>query len=107
MKDDYFKEALGIVDDPYVLVSMIAKRVQMLRRGDRPLVDTGGRLSFEDVALREIIDGRITYILGDLVVLEDIAGLRGTGAASHTGNPWSHASAAPFVNAPCSAGVSA
>ena len=106
MRDDYFKEALVIVDDPYVLVGMIARRVKMLRRENRPLVESIEKLSLEDVALREIIEGRITYVLGDIVVLEDIVGLGDIVAWKRAGNTWSDTSASPFVNAPCNAVVS-
>lgn len=103
MRDDYFKEALVIVDDPYVLVSMIARRVKMLRRGNRPLIESIEELSLEDVALREIIEGRVTYVLGDIVVLENIVGLREIVTGKRAGNTWSDMSASPFVNAPCNA----
>jgi DNA-directed RNA polymerase subunit omega len=93
MRDDYFKEALAIVDDPYVLVSMVARRVKMFRRGSRPLVDSIETLSLEDLALREIVEGRITYVLGDIVVFEDIVGLGGIVAGKRTGG----ASGSPFV----------
>jgi DNA-directed RNA polymerase subunit omega len=98
MRDDYFKEALVIVDDPYVLVSMIARRVKMFRRGSRPLVDSIETLSLEDVALREIIAGQIIYVLGDIVVLDDIVGLGDIVAGKCTGS-----SGSPFVSACCNA----
>jgi len=94
MKDDDFKEALSIVGDPYVLVSMIAARAKMLRRGNRPFVGSPETPALEDVALREIIDGRITYVLGDLVVLDDIVGLGELITSKRTGG----ASTSPFVN---------
>ena len=105
MRDDYFKEAKGIIDDPYVLVSMVTSRVKMLRLGNHPLVESIEKLSLEDVALREIIEGRITYVLGDIVVLEDIVGLGDIVAWKRAGNTWSDTSASPFVNAPCNAVV--
>jgi DNA-directed RNA polymerase subunit omega len=75
MRDDFFKEALEIIEDPYVLVNMIWARVRMLRAGNRPLIESVGDLSLEDVVLREIVEHRITYILGDIVILDDIVGL--------------------------------
>jgi DNA-directed RNA polymerase subunit omega len=86
MRDDYFKKALKIIGDPTVLTSMIAGRVKMLRHGSRPVFECPEDVPIEDIALREIIEGRITYVLGDIVVLEDprisedTSGL--TGAAS-------------------------
>jgi len=37
--------------------------VKQLRRGNRPLVESLEKLSAEDTALREIIDGKISYEL--------------------------------------------
>jgi DNA-directed RNA polymerase subunit omega len=64
MRDDCLKEALEIVDDPSVLVNVISGRAKMLRRGNRPLVESLERLSLEDVARREVIEARITPVLG-------------------------------------------
>jgi len=64
MRDDYLREALKLVDDPYVLVNVISTRVKMLRRGARPLVESLEKLALEDIALREVIEGRITFDLG-------------------------------------------
>jgi hypothetical protein len=50
MSDDYFKDALAIVDDRYVLVSMIAGRAKMLRRGNTPPFPTGLRPRLESVS---------------------------------------------------------
>ncbi len=72
MRDDYFNEALTIVDDPYTLVNLIWERVRMLRSGKRPLVEPVEKLAVEDIALREIIEGRVTHVLGDIVVREDV-----------------------------------
>jgi len=76
MRDDYFNEALDIVGDPYVLVNMIWDRMKMLHGGNRPLVDSPETLSLDDVVLREIIEGRIAYVSGDIVVQKDIVGLK-------------------------------
>ncbi len=64
MRDDYLKEALKIVDDPNILVNVISRRVKQLRRGHRPLVESLEKLSAEDTALREVMEGKITYELG-------------------------------------------
>lgn len=64
MRDDYLEKALLLIDDPYVLVNVVSSRVKMLRRGARPLIESLEKLALEDIALREIIDGRITFELG-------------------------------------------
>lgn len=61
MRDDYLKEAREIVPDANMLVSVVSKRVKQLKRGHRPLVESLERLDPEDVALREIIEGKITF----------------------------------------------
>jgi DNA-directed RNA polymerase subunit omega len=68
MSDDYFKEALEIVKDPFTLANMVSERVKMLRGGNRPLVASIEELSTEDVALLEIIEGRIAYVMGGIVI---------------------------------------
>jgi DNA-directed RNA polymerase subunit omega len=76
VRNDYFQEALKVVDDPYILINMIWSRVRMLRTGKPPVVKSPDGLANEDIAMREIIEGRIAYVLGDIVVLDEIVGLR-------------------------------
>lgn len=63
MRDDYIKEALKKIDDPNILVNVVSRRVKQLRRGNRPLVESLEKLSAEDTALREIIEGKISFEL--------------------------------------------
>jgi DNA-directed RNA polymerase subunit omega len=63
MRDDYLQAALTIIDDPNILVNVVSRRVKQLKRGNRPLVVSLEKLSPEDTALREIVEGRITYEL--------------------------------------------
>ncbi|MCR6656362.1 MAG: DNA-directed RNA polymerase subunit omega [Opitutus sp.] len=65
MRDDYIKEALKVIPDPNVLINVVSRRVKQLRRGNRPLVESLEKLSSEDVALREVIEGKISFELGD------------------------------------------
>ena len=94
MRDDYYQDALEIVDDPYVLGKMIWARVQMLRRGNRPLVVSCQMLSPEDVALREIIEGKITQVSGYLVVLGDSLAMEDLVTRDEAVNTW-HGNIAP------------
>ena len=52
-----------MVDDPNILVNLVSRRVKQIRRGARPLVESLEKLSLEDTALREIIEGKISYTL--------------------------------------------
>ncbi len=60
MRDDYIKDALKVVTDPNLLINVVSRRVKQLKRGSRPLVESLEKLAPEDVALREIIERRIT-----------------------------------------------
>jgi DNA-directed RNA polymerase subunit omega len=63
MRDEYLKAALKMIDDPNILVNVVSRRVKQLRRGHRPLVESLEKLSAEDTALREIMEGKISYEL--------------------------------------------
>lgn len=64
MRTDYLQNALKTIDDPNILINVVSRRVKQLRTGARPLVVSLEKLSFEDVALREIAEGKISYTLG-------------------------------------------
>ena len=63
MREEYLQEAAAIIDDPNILVNVVSRRVKQLRAGNRPLVESLEILSPEDIALREIIEGKISYEL--------------------------------------------
>jgi DNA-directed RNA polymerase subunit omega len=63
VRDDYLQSALKVIDDPTILVNVVSSRVKQLRRGTRPLVVSLEKLSAEDTALREIMEGKITFEL--------------------------------------------
>jgi DNA-directed RNA polymerase subunit omega len=63
MRDDYIKDALKVIPDPNVLINVVSRRVKQLRRGNRALVESLEKLTSEDLALREIIEGKISFDL--------------------------------------------
>ncbi len=65
MRDDYIKAAQKIIPDPNILINVVSRRVKQLKYSNKPLVESLERLSPEDIALREIIEGKITYELFD------------------------------------------
>jgi DNA-directed RNA polymerase subunit omega len=67
MRDDYIKDALKIIPDPNILINVVSRRVKQLKRGNRPLVESLEKLAPEDIALREVIEGKISYELGSAV----------------------------------------
>lgn len=64
MRDDYLRNALKVISDPYLLVNVVSLRSKMLRRGARPLIESLEKHEPEDIALREIAEGRISFELG-------------------------------------------
>lgn len=65
MRDDYIKEAQKVISDPNILINVVSRRVKQLRHGNRPLVESLEKLNAEDIALREIIEGKISYEIGE------------------------------------------
>jgi DNA-directed RNA polymerase subunit omega len=63
MRDEYLAAAKAVIPDPYILVNVVSRRVKQLRHGSRPLVESLEKLLPEDVALREIAEGKISYEL--------------------------------------------
>jgi DNA-directed RNA polymerase subunit omega len=63
MRDDYIRDALKTIDDPNILINVVSRRVKQLKRGNRPLVESLEKLSPEDTALREVIEGKISHEL--------------------------------------------
>ena len=53
--------ALAIIPNPQVVVNVVRLRVRQLSLGHRPLVLAAPGLGFADVALTEIIDGKLTF----------------------------------------------
>lgn len=72
MRDEYLKAALKLIDDPNILVNVISRRVKQLRRGHRPLVESLEKLSAEDTALREVMEGKISYELASPETLANL-----------------------------------
>ena len=61
MRDEYLKEAQKVITDPNLLINVVSRRVKQLKHGSRPLVESLEKLEPEDLALREIIEGKISF----------------------------------------------
>ena len=59
MKNDLVEKAAEIVPDPLVLVNLVSKRVAQLNQGRSPLINALPSMGFADIALQEIIEGKI------------------------------------------------
>lgn len=67
------KKALEKVGNPNILVNMVSRRVRQLNSGggaaSRPLLPDAGNLGAADIALREIIEEKISFELPEVVEL--------------------------------------
>jgi DNA-directed RNA polymerase subunit omega len=54
-------EAVKKVGSTPLLVNIVSKRVRQLNAGSKPMVDVLGRMGFADIALKEIIEGKLTH----------------------------------------------
>ena len=67
MNAELTKKALEKVGNPNVLINLVSRRVRQLNSGagaiSRPLVADAGNLGVADIALLEIVEGKIGFDL--------------------------------------------
>jgi DNA-directed RNA polymerase subunit omega len=61
MTSQLLQEASQVIPDPQLLINVVSRRVRQLGLGHRPLVEATPRASLTDIALKEIIAGKLTY----------------------------------------------
>ena len=61
MTTQLLQEASQIIPNPQLLINVVSKRVRQLGLGHRPMVEIGPRASLTDIALKEIIAGKLTF----------------------------------------------
>ncbi len=61
MTSSLLDEAFKIITSQQILVNVVSKRVRQLSAGHRPMIETGPRMGFSDIALSEIIQGKLTW----------------------------------------------
>ena len=59
MKTELVEKASEVVEDSTLLFNMVSKRVRQLNNGRSPLITVVERLGAADIALTEIIEGKI------------------------------------------------
>lgn len=65
MRTELIEKASEVVEDPTVLINMVSKRVRQLNNGRSPLITVVERLGAADIALTEIIEGKIVLDEGE------------------------------------------
>ncbi len=63
MTSSLLDEASKVIPEQPILINVVSRRVRQLSQGHRPLVEVGPRMGYSDIALKEIIEGKITYEL--------------------------------------------
>jgi len=61
MKAELVTAASNVVRNPQILVNMVSRRVRQLSLGHRPLVEFAPGLGHADIALTEIINGKLEF----------------------------------------------
>jgi DNA-directed RNA polymerase subunit K/omega len=61
MSPHLVEEASKVIPSVPLLVNLLSRRVRQLGLGQRPMIETGPFAQFADIALQEIIDGKLTY----------------------------------------------
>jgi DNA-directed RNA polymerase subunit omega len=73
MNAELVKQALEKVINPNVLVNMVSQRVRQLTYGgggaSRPLIADVGNLGAADIALREIIEDKMSFTMPEIIEL--------------------------------------
>jgi DNA-directed RNA polymerase subunit omega len=62
MKSELVYKAAEIIDDPQKLINLVSKRVRQLNSGRSPLIPTVPSMGAADIALTEIIEGKIRIL---------------------------------------------
>lgn len=65
LRNDYLQAAQEVITDPMILINVVSRRAKQLKSGYKPLIESLERLSAEDMALREVMEGKITYQLAE------------------------------------------
>ena len=66
MNTELVEKALEVVTDEPLLINLVSKRVQQLNNGRSPLITVVERMGTADIALTEIIEGKIVIDDGEL-----------------------------------------
>ena len=73
MNAELCKKAAEMVGNPNVLVNLLSRRVRQLNAGggglSRPLISNVGSLGLADIALREIVEGKMGWEVPEPVEL--------------------------------------
>lgn len=61
MTTQLLQEAAQTIPNQQLLINVVSKRVRQLGLGHRPMVETAPRMSLTDIALKEIVAGKLAF----------------------------------------------
>jgi len=61
MTTQLLQEASQVIPSQQLLINVVSKRVRQLGLGHRPMVETTPRMSLTDIALKEIVAGKLAF----------------------------------------------
>ena len=61
MTTQLLQEAAKVIPNQQLLINVVSKRVRQLGLGHRPMVETTPRMSLSDIALKELIAGKLAF----------------------------------------------
>lgn len=69
MKSELVEKASKVIPNPPILINLVSRRVKQLNLGKPALIRPDHKMSMADIALTEIIEGRISPELPDGIPL--------------------------------------
>lgn len=63
MNTKHLSEAMQRIPNPELLINVVSRRVRQLTQGHRPMIQVEPRMDPLDVALKEIVDGKLGFEL--------------------------------------------
>ncbi len=73
MQPELLDKALLVITSQQCLVNVISRRVRQLTNGHRPMIEPGLRMGFADIALTEVIEGKLSFESTNGFIPEPIA----------------------------------
>ncbi len=70
MKPELVEKASKIITEPQILINVVSRRVAQLINGRSPLIPTTPYMGAANIALTEIIEGKLVYNLADNSIKE-------------------------------------
>lgn len=72
MKSELVEKASAVIPDTPLLINLVSRRVRQLNQGRPPLVQFRGRMGQADIALMEIIEGKIIPNVPDVEITSKV-----------------------------------